>query len=68
MKDECSCYEAPGEHSLRVAFQEKFDDFDRKILEYDLWWHELLIESIRDGILYAVVAFTALALLVWWTA
>jgi hypothetical protein len=58
----------PGEYALRVAFQEKFDEFDRKILEYDIERHELLVESIRDGILYAVVAFTALALLIWWTS
>jgi hypothetical protein len=64
----CHYYETPGEHSLRVAFRKKFDEFDKKILEYDLWRHEFLVKSIRDGILYAVVAFTVLALSVWWTA
>ena len=64
----CHYYEAPGEYALKVALQESSDDFDKKILQYDIARHELLVESIRDGILYAVVAFTALALLVWWTA
>lgn len=64
----CHYYESPGEHSLRVALQENRDDFDKKILQSDIARHELLVESIRDGILYAVVAFTALALLVWWTS
>jgi hypothetical protein len=64
----CPDYETQGEHALRIAFQKKFDEFDREILEYDIWRHELLVKTIRNGILYAVVAFTALALLVWWTA